>query len=218
MNEFIFFLLSGLFVTLKVSICAVLVGMLATILFTLIDLSSFKTLRSVVSTFTALIRGLPEILILFTIYFAGSALLTHLFHRSVQVSAFIAGVIALASIFSSYASQTLRGAFLAIPKGQSEAAKALGLSHWIIFKNILLPQAWVRALPGLGNLWLVLLKDSALVALIGLNELMNQAHLAASATLQPFKFYAIAAVIFLMLTTFSQTLLNYWIKKTDYRQ
>ena len=92
--------------------------------------------------------------------------------------------------------------------GQAEAGKALGLTGWFIFKKILLPQAWRHALPGLGNLWLVLLKDSALVSLVGLGDLMNKAQIAASTTHQPFKFYLLAAGCFLILTTLSQWLLK----------
>lgn len=84
----------------------------------------------------------------------------------------------------------------------------MGLPGWIIFKRIVLPQAWHHALPGLGNLWLVLLKDSALVALIGLGDLMNKAQLAASTTREPFKFYVMAAFLFLLLTSVSQLVLK----------
>ncbi|ACJ18824.1 ABC transporter permease [Coxiella burnetii] len=201
-------LAKGVMVTLAVSLCAVIFGMGLAILFTLTEFSQLKFLKSIVKSITAFIRGLPELLVLFAIYFGGSALLTKLFHRSVQVSAFSAGVLALGMIFAAYAVQTLRGALLAIPKGQTEAGKAMGLPGWIIFKRIVLPQAWHHALPGLGNLWLVLLKDSALVALIGLGDLMNKAQLAASTTREPFKFYVMAAFLFLLLTSVSQLVLK----------
>ncbi len=205
-------LLKGLVVTLEVSLCAFVFGLALAIVFTLIELSPFKIARAVVISITSLIRGLPELLVLFTVYFGGSILLTHLLHRSAQVSAFVAGVVALGGIFSAYAAQTLRGAFLAIPKGQADAGKSLGLSGWQVFRKILLPQAWRHALPGIGNLWLVLLKDSALVSLIGLADLMSQAQVAASTTREPFKFYLTAALLFLILTTLSQWLLNFSYK------
>lgn len=208
-------LLTGVAMTLAVSLSALVLGMLLAILATLIELSSFQWLKKIVSGVNSLIRGLPELLVLFGIYFGGSVLLTELLGRPMQVSAFISGVLALALIFASYASQTLRGAFSAIPKGQAEAGKALGLSGCWVFLKILLPQAWRHALPGLSNLWLVLLKDSALVALIGLGDLMNKAQLAASTTHQPLKFYMIAACLFLILTTASQLVLNRFIRTAN---
>ncbi len=208
-------LLTGVAMTLAVSLSALVLGMLLAILATLIELSSLQWLKKIVSGVNSLIRGLPELLVLFGIYFGGSVLLTELLNRPMQVSAFISGVLALALIFASYASQTLRGAFSAIPKGQAEAGKALGLSGCWVFLKILLPQAWRHALPGLSNLWLVLLKDSALVALIGLGDLMNKAQLAASTTHQPLKFYMIAACLFLILTTVSQLVLNRFIRTAN---
>lgn len=208
-------LLTGVAMTLAVSLSALVLGMLLAILATLIELSSLQWLKKIVSSVNSLIRGLPELLVLFGIYFGGSVLLTELLNRPMQVSAFISGVLALALIFAFYASQTLRGAFSAIPKGQAEAGKALGLSGCWVFLKILLPQAWRHALPGLSNLWLVLLKDSALVALIGLGDLMNKAQLAASTTHQPLKFYMIAACLFLILTTVSQLVLNRFIRTAN---
>ena len=204
--------------TLEVSLSALVLGMLLAVLGALIELSSFRSLKVVVSSVTSLVRGLPELLVLFALYFGGSILLSKVLGHSAQVSAFVSGVLALGLIFASYAVQTLRGAFLAIPRGQIEAGKAIGLSGWLIFKNILLPQAWRHALPGLGNLWLVLLKDSALVSLIGLGDLMNKAQLAASTTREPFKFYCAAALLFLLLTSVSQVLLNRFNKTVSRAQ
>lgn len=201
-------LIKGIVVTLVVSLCAVIFGILLTILFTLTELSLLKFLKLIIKSLTAFIRGLPELLLLFAIYFGGSALLTELFHHSVQISAFSAGVLTLGIIFSAYATRILRGALLAIQKGQIEAGKAVGLSGLVIFKRIILPQACRHALPGLWSLWLVLLKDSALVALIGLGDLMNKAQLAASTTRKPFKFYITAALLFLILTSVSQLILK----------
>jgi arginine transport system permease protein len=201
-------LLQGLAMTVAVALCAFVFGMILAIIFTIIQFSHQQIIKTFISGIISIIRGLPELLVLFAIYFGGSVLFSMILHRPAQVSAFLAGVLALGSIFASYASQTLRGAFLAIHKGQTEAGKALGLSGWFVFKKILLPQAWRHALPGLGNLWLVLLKDSALVSLIGLADLMNRAQTAASTTNQPFKFYLFAAFCFLMLTTVSQWLLK----------
>lgn len=204
LNGFGWQLLQGFGVTIAVSVTALIFGLFLALFFTLMQFTGHTLFKTLVAGFTGMIRGVPELLVLFGLYFGGSAVFSFFWHRPVEVSAFWAGVLALGTLFSAYASQTLRGAFLAIPKGQTEAAKALGLTAWVIFKRILLPQAWRHAFSGLSNLWLCLLKDSALVALIGLGELMNKAQLAASTTNQPFKFYMLAALGFLILTSLSQ--------------
>ena len=209
-------IIQGAIMTIEVSLCALIAGMVLAIVGIIIQQSRFTALKLLVSTIAALIRGLPELLVIFGIYFGGSIFLSKILGHSAQVSAFFSGVLALSLIFSSYAIQTLRGALMAVHKGQAEAGEALGLSGWFIFKTILLPQAWRHALPGLGNLWLVLLKDSALVSLIGLGDLMNKAEVAASTTRNPFEFYLIAGAIFLLFTSISQVLLNRFNKTLAY--
>lgn len=199
-----FQLFLGLMVTIAVAICALAVGLLLATFGAMGELSRLRIVRTLTLSCTAFIRGSPELLVLFGIYFGGSAILKMITGHDIAINAFIAGVFGLGLIFAAYGAQAIRGGFLAIPRGQRESAQALGLSSRRIFTHILFPQAWKIALPGLGNLWLVLLKDSALVSLLGLSDLMNKAQLAASNTHQPFKFYLCAAVIFLILTSLSQ--------------
>jgi len=206
-------LLQGVLVTLAVSLSALLFGLLLGVLAAWGSLSTRRWTCRLTNTFTAFIRGLPELLVLLAIYFGGTALLTQVMGRFLQINAFLAGVFGLGLIFAAYSSKIIAGAFLAIPAGQKESAQSLGLSGGRIFCSILLPQAWRYALPGLGNLWLVLLKDSALVSLLGLSDLMNKAQIAASSTHQPFKFYMIAAFIFLLLTTISQLFFRQLVKR-----
>lgn len=198
----------GTLVTLKLASCACLFGMLIGIVGALIESIPYAWLKYPAASFIFLIRGLPELLVLFFIYFGVSAILSHVFNRYVDVSAFAAGTIALGLIFGAYASQVFRGAFLAVEVGQIEAGKALGLSAFNIFRYIMLPQAWRHALPGLGNLCLVLLKDTAIVTLIGLSDLMTEAKLAAATTQSPFTFYLFAACIYLSITTVFQYFFN----------
>ena len=212
MNGFVSQVIQGAWINVALSLCAILFGLSLSILFTVGSFSSYPFARWIVFGLTGILRGVPELLVLFATYFGGSVVLSALFHKSIEVNAFFSGVFALGLIFSAYATQTWRGAFLAIASGQSEAAHALGLSRWVIFKKILLPQAWQHALPGLGNLWLTLLKDSALVALIGLADIMNRSQSAAATTQQPFKFYLIATGVFLILTSLSQWLLAKWYR------
>ena len=139
------------------------------------------------------------------IYFGSAGVLTSIagwfgHDRFVDVGPFTAGVVALGLTFGAYATEVFRGAILAVPKGQIEAAHAFGMDRWLTFRRILLPQVWRIALPGLGNLFLVLLKDTSLVSVIGLAELMRSAQIAVGFTKEPFTFYLAAAVLYLAMT------------------
>lgn len=219
MNQYIdgFFLqlFFGTIVTLKVAICAAFLGTLLGLQGAMLESIPNRWLRYLATSIIFIIRGLPELLVLFFIYFGMTAILSHVFHRYVDISPFIAAVMALSLIFGAYAAKVFRGAFLAIDHGQLEAANALGFSDWQSFKRVKLPQAWRHALPGLGNLWLVLLKDTAIVMLIGLSDLMGQAKIAASTTHQPFVFYLVAALIYLLITSASQKILNFFVIKVN---
>jgi len=208
-------ILNGTWVTIQVTIAALILGMLLGIIAAVGEAAKNKFVRYIFTGVISVIRGVPELLVLFFIYFGGTIILTKIFGTYINISSFIAGVVALGLIFAAYASQTLRGAFAEIPTGQMEAGKALGLSSFRVFIKILLPQAWRHALPGLGNLFLVLLKDSALVSLIGLSDLMNKTQLAANSTHEPFTFFLVAALIYLVLTSFSQLLLKFFTVRAE---
>jgi ABC-type arginine transport system permease subunit len=122
-----------------------------------------------------------------------------------QLSAFAAGVIALGLCFGAYATEVFRGAMLAIPKGHREAGQALGMSKWRIFTKLIMPQMWRIALPGLGNLFMILMKDTALVSVIGLEEIMRHAQIGVTTTKQPFTFYMVAAIMYLGMTVLAMT-------------
>lgn len=199
-------IVEGAWVTLQLAFCGLFLGLALGLVTALAESVHWWLVRYPVTLSVTVIRGLPELLIVFFIYFG--------IGRYLAMSHFSAGVLALGIIFAAYASQTLRGAFATIPKGQAEAAQALGLSQWQTFSRITLPQIWQHALPGLGNLWFILLKDTALVSLIGLTDLMTYTELAARATREPFTFYLIAALIYLLFTTLSMVMLNYWIKRS----
>lgn len=203
-------LLLGVVITIKVALLALVFGLSLGLISAVAESSKIRFLRYLFSGWNALMRGLPELLILFFVYFGSSEVANRIFHYSHNVSAFAAGVIALGFIFAAYAAQTFRGAFLAISHGQTEAAHAVGLSRWQTFYFIQLPQVWRHALPGLSNLWLVLLKDTALVSLIGLSDLMMRTQTAAVSTGRPFTFYATASVMYLILTSVSEVILKYF--------
>jgi arginine transport system permease protein len=207
-NGYILQILLGALVTIKLACCAALLGMAIGLISALLESIPVRWLRYLSTSIIFIVRGLPELLVLFFIYFGVASVLSHLFHHYVDISAFVAGVVALGLISGAYASQVFRGAFLAIDVGQMEAGKVLGCSRWQIFVRIQVPQAWRHAIPGLGNLWLVLLKDTAIVTLIGLTDMMNQAKIVASTTHQPFTFYLMAAFIYLFITSVSQKIIN----------
>ncbi|MGL4485489.1 MAG: arginine ABC transporter permease ArtQ [Yersinia sp. (in: enterobacteria)] len=214
--------------TVGLAVCALALGLVLAMLFAVGESSHWKVISYLTTGWVTILRGLPEILVVLFIYFGSSELLMtlsdgfrlnfYLFELSIklnidnfEVSPFLCGVIALALLYSAYASQTLRGALKAVPVGQWESGQALGLSTTAIFFHLIMPQMWRHALPGLGNQWLVLLKDTALVSLISVNDLMLQTKSIATRTQEPFTWYVVAAAIYLVVTLLSQYLLK-WIE------
>ncbi|WP_447502642.1 arginine ABC transporter permease ArtQ [Aeromonas caviae] len=197
-------LLDAAWMTLGLALASLVGGMVLALAFSAAELSKQRWLVWPVATLTTLIRGLPELLVVLFIYFGSTQVLFLITGEYVEFSPFACGVLALSLLFASYATQTLRAALNAVPPGQRLAAQALGLGKWHTFFRIVLPQAWRHALPGLGNQWLVLLKDTALVSLIGVNEMMRQAQMASASTYQPFTWYAAAALIYLAISLVSE--------------
>ncbi|MDX8000390.1 arginine ABC transporter permease ArtQ [Xenorhabdus sp. Reich] len=218
-------LISAAGITVGLAISSLMVGLVLAMFFAVWESARWKPVAFLGSCWVTLIRGLPEILVVLFIYFGSSQLLITLSEGfdvnlivwqfkiqmdigNFDVSPFLCGVIALSLLYSAYASQTLRGALKAIPVGQREAGQALGLSQSRIFFRLIMPQMWRHALPGLGNQWLVLLKDTALVSLISVNDLMLQTKSIAIRTQEPFTWYVIAAAIYLAITLASQFILR----------
>ncbi|MFQ2457015.1 arginine ABC transporter permease ArtQ [Aeromonas caviae] len=197
-------LLDAAWMTLGLALASLVGGMVLALVFSAAELSKQRALVWPVATLTTLIRGLPELLVVLFIYFGSTQVLFLITGEYVEFSPFACGVLALSLLFASYATQTLRAALNAVPPGQRLAAQALGLGKGHTFFRIVLPQAWRHALPGLGNQWLVLLKDTALVSLIGVNEMMRQAQMASASTYQPFTWYAAAALIYLAISLVSE--------------
>jgi polar amino acid transport system permease protein len=195
-------LLSGLGVTLSLAVATLPVGLLLGLLVAAITIFGRPVPRAMAVTFTTTIRGLPELLTLFIIYHGvGLGINSLLKWYSPQsgyfeLSPFLAGVLALGMVFGGYASEVLRGAWQALDHGQLEAAQALGVRRFTIFRLIELPQMLRLALPGLGNLWINLLKDTALVSVIPLNDLMRMANVAVGTTKKPFVFFLTVCLIY----------------------
>ncbi|QHM76070.1 Arginine ABC transporter permease protein ArtQ [Mixta theicola] len=224
MNEFLP-LASAAGMTVGLAVCALVIGLALAMLFAGWESVRWRPVAWLGTGLVTLLRGLPEILVVLFIYFGASQLLLTLSDGFVinfglstlpvqmqiddfNVSPFLCGVIALAILYSAYASQTLRGALKAVPVGQWESGQALGMKKSAIFFRLIMPQMWRHALPGLGNQWLVLLKDTALVSLISVNDLMLQTRSIATRTQEPFTWYLVAAAIYLVVTLLSQAVLK----------
>lgn len=201
-SDYFSLMLTAALMTLGLAVCSLVLGLFLGMLFAVLEANRFVGKPTAV--LVALLRGLPEILVVLLVYFGSSELVELLTGEYIEFGAFGCGVFALSLIFAAYASQTLRGAIQAIAKGQWESGTALGLSKGYTFLHIIMPQVWRHALPGLSNQWLVLLKDTALISLIGVDDLMRQAQLINTNTHQPFTWYGIAALIYLLVTLVSQ--------------
>lgn len=206
-------ILQASWLTIELAFTSLAVGLILAIIFASGEMSRFKFIAWPFTILVTVIRGLPELLVVLFIFFGSSQILFYITGQYIEVSPFLSGVIALSLIFASYAAQTLRGALKAVPKGQSEAASALGIAKSRVFIRIVLPQAIRHALPGLTNQWLVLLKDTALVSLIGVTDLLKQAQLISSSTHQSFTWYATAAAVYLIITLLTQRVVEKINKK-----
>ena len=198
---------------MALAVCTLPVGLVIGFMIALAKQSSEPSLRLAANIYTTIFRGLPELLTIFMIYFglqiAIRAIVSALgFETSFEINTFVAGMIALALVFSAYASEVLASAFQAIPKGQYEGGAALGLRPARTMRLIILPQLIRIALPGLGNLWMVLLKDTALISVIGLGDILRQTGVAARVTKEAFLFYGIACLLFLVLAILSSNIFS----------
>jgi arginine/ornithine transport system permease protein len=200
-------LLNGAGITLAVALCSLVVAVLLGTLGAAAKLSTHPPSRRVAAVYTTVVRGIPDLVLMLLIFFGGQFVLNTaaaaLSWRAPDLSPFVAGVLTLGFIFGAYLTETFRGALLAIPPGQREAGLAFGMGRARVFFRITLPQMARLALPGFTNNWLVLMKSTALVSVIGLTDLMQRASLAAGSTQQPFAFYVAAGAIYLALTSVS---------------
>ena len=195
-------------VTLLLSLSAMSIGLFISIFGVMSKLSDKFYVRVIADVYTTIVRGIPELLVIYLLFFGGSNAVMGMaklfgYHGYIELNAFVIGSVAVGAISGAYSTEVMRGAFLAVPRGQVDAAKSVGMSKLIIFRRILVPQVLRYALPGLGNVWQLTLKDTSLVMVTGLVEIMRQAHVASGSTYSPFTFYVTAALLYLILTTVS---------------
>ncbi|MFM2590342.1 ABC transporter permease [Vibrio sp. TBV020] len=220
-------ILKGAVVTIEVALLSLLVAMILGMLGALAKMAPYRWARAIATLYTTVIRGIPDLVLMMLIFFGGQILLNNSLYSInetinewfassdpnhewtsylpdyIDVSPFVAGVLTIGFIFGAYMAETFRGAIMAVDRGELEAAKAYGMSSTLAFRRILLPQMIRHALPGFGNNWLVLLKTTALVSIIGLEDMVRMSALAAGTTKMPFTFYMAVALIFLFFTSVS---------------
>jgi len=199
--------------TIAVSITAMIIGFSFAAIFTPLKLSRYKSLNLIANFYTTVIRGVPELLVIYLFFFGGSGAIMFVasmfgYNEYIEINAFITGSFAIGIISGAYSTEVFRGAIQSIDKGQFEAAKVLGLNRFIQFYKIILPQMLRLAIPNLSNVWQITLKDTSLISVTGLVEIMRQSYIAAGSTRDPLFFYSFAAVLYLILTFVSMKLLN----------
>ncbi len=199
--------------TIAVAITAILIGFLFALIFTPLKLSKNKFLNLIANIYTTIIRGVPELLVIYLFFFGGSAAVMFVasifgYGEYIEINAFITGAFSIGIISGAYSTEVFRGAIQSIDKGQFEAANVLGLGKFGKFFKVILPQTLRLALPNLSNVWQITLKDTSLISVTGLVEIMRQSYIAAGSTRDPLFFYSFAAVLYLLLTFLSMKLIN----------
>ncbi len=203
-------ILRGTAITIAVGLASIILGAIIGTLFGLVKWARIFPLTILVTAYTSLIRGVPELLIIYLLFFSSVEFVTKVAtafgYAALADSgyAFIIAVIAVGAISGAYSTEVIRGALASIPAGHIEAARALGLSRSRIFRRIIFPQMLRIALPGMNNVWQATIKDTALVSVVGLQELMRTASVGAGSTRNPLIFFLIAAIVYFVITIISQ--------------
>lgn len=228
-------LIRGAWLTLQVALLSLIVAVCLGLLTASAKLSHSTFIKGVATLYTTVIRGIPDLILMLLIFFGGQMLINNLSYSFnewlnelitrfdpghewysflpdyIDISPYFAGIVTIGFIFGAYMAETFRGAYLSVEKGQLEAATAYGMSKVKIFVRIMFPQMMRHALPGIGNNWLVLLKTTSLVSIIGLQDMVKIAGDAAGSTQKPFTFYLIVSLIFLLFTAVS----SYFLKRIE---
>ena len=206
-------LLIASIMTLAVSVTAMLIGFVFALIFTPLKLSKNKFLNLIANFYTTVIRGVPELLVIYLFFFGGSSAIMFVasifgYNDYIEINAFLTGAFSIGIISGAYSTEVFRGAIQSIDKGQFEASNVLGFNKVTSFFKIILPQMLRLSIPNLSNVWQITLKDTSLISVTGLVEIMRQSYIAAGSTRDPLLFYTVAAVLYLMLTFLSMKFIN----------
>ncbi len=210
-------IMDGTWVTINLAFGSLFVAVFLGILGALGKLSNTKALRGIALTYTTVIRGIPDLVLMLLIYYGGQMGVNNLayslgYEDYIDINPFVAGVATIGFIFGAYMAETFRGAILAVNKGQLEAGASYGMTRFQVFTRILTPQMIRYALPSFGNNWLVMIKATAIVSVIGLDDMVRKATMAAGAVRKPFTFYIFVAINYLIFTTVSSYVLA-WLER-----
>ena len=211
-------LLQATLMTIAVALTAVIIGFFFAAIFVSFKLSKNKILNFLGAFYTTVFRGVPELLVIYLFFFGGSGALMYVgrifgFSGYIEINAFLTGAISIGVISGAYSTEVFRGAIQSIHKGQFEASEVLGLRKKFYYLKVIIPQMLRLALPNLSNVWQITLKDTSLISVTGLVEIMRQSYIAAGSTRDPLFFYSIAALLYLFLTYVSLKLFNKLEKK-----
>ncbi|WP_407537431.1 ABC transporter permease [Acinetobacter baumannii] len=209
-------LLSGTWMTIQLALLSLLLSVIIGLIGASSKLYNIKALRYIATAYTTLIRSVPDLVIMLLLFYSlqlGLNQITEALQMDqIDINPFVAGVITLAFIYGAYFTETFRGAFQSVSRGQIEAAMAYGMTPWQVFHRVLFPQMMRFALPGIGNNWQVLIKATALVSIIGLTDIVKITQDAGRSTMQLFFFSIVAAAIYLAITTVSNLILI-WLER-----
>ena len=199
--------------TIAVAITALLIGFFLASIFATFKLSKNKLLNLLGSFYTTVFRGVPELLVIYLFFFGGSGAVMFVakifgYDGYIEVNAFLTGAISIGIISGAYSTEVFRGAVQSIDKGQFEASKVLGFKKKIYFLKVIIPQMLRLALPNISNVWQITLKDTSLISVTGLVEIMRQSYVAAGSTRDPLFFYSFAGILYLLLTFLSLKIFN----------
>ena len=199
--------------TIAVSITAMFIGFTFAAIFTPLKLSKYKSLNYIANTYTTIIRGVPELLVIYLFFFGGSSAIMFVasifgYNDYIEINAFLTGAFSIGIISGAYSTEVFRGAIQSIDKGQFEASNVLGFNKVLRFYKIILPQMLRLSIPNLSNVWQITLKDTSLISVTGLVEIMRQSYIAAGSTRDPLLFYTVAAILYLILTFLSMKIIN----------
>lgn len=209
-------IVDGALITIELALFSVAVSVLIGLMAACAKLFASRPWRWIAEIYTTLIRGIPDLVLMMLIFYGLqiglNAFTEQLGWPQINIDPFIAGMLTIGFIYGAYYTETFRGAFMAIPKGQIEAGVAYGFTPWQIFRIILFPQMMRFALPAISNNWLVVLKSTALVSIIGLADVVKATQNAGKGTYHFFFFTIVAACVYLVFTTISN-LVFYWLDK-----
>ena len=210
-------ILKGMILTVEVALFSLLISAVLGIVGALAKLSKSRVAKAIAGLYTTIIRGIPDLVLMTLIFFGGQILVNNIGEKLglpyIDVSPFAAGVLTIGFIFGAYMTESFRGGILAVNRGEIEAGYAFGMNPVQVFLRITLPAMIRHALPSFGNNWLVLTKTTALVSVIGLQDMVYNAGMAGGSTRQPFTFFCLVAFLFLVITGVSDIGVRYLDKR-----